>query len=66
MAKLKRSKDDKIVAGVLGGVSEYLSVDSTVVRMVWLVALAFTGFVPGIVLYTLAILVLPLGRKRKS
>lgn len=66
MTKLKRSKNDKIIAGVLGGVGEYLKIDTTVVRIVWLVALAFTGFVPGIVLYSIAALVLPAGRTKRN
>lgn len=60
--KLRKSKKEKIIAGVLGGVSEYLSVDPTVVRIVWLIGLAFTGFIPGIALYIIAALVLPQGR----
>jgi phage shock protein C len=57
--KLKKSKKEKVLTGVLGGVAEYLNADPTIVRIIWLVALAFTGFVPGIVLYIIAVLVLP-------
>ncbi len=62
--KLIRSKSDKIIAGVLGGISEHFGIDATLVRIVWLVILAFTGFIPGIALYTLAALVIPLGRRK--
>lgn len=63
--KLTRSKDEKIIAGVLGGVSEYLGVEPTLVRILWLIALTFTGFIPGVVLYTIAALILPGGRRKK-
>lgn len=64
MTKLHKSKSDKVIAGVLGGVAEYLKIDATLVRIVWLTALAFTGFVPGILLYIVAALLLPKGRKK--
>lgn len=60
MAKkvLKRSKKEKIISGVLGGIAEYFSFDPTIIRILWLIALAFTGFVPGIILYVVATVVL--------
>lgn len=60
MAKkiLKKSKKEKIIAGVLGGIAEYFSFDPTIVRILWLIALAFTGFVPGVILYVVATVVL--------
>lgn len=57
--KFKKSKKDKVLAGVLGGVAEYIEADATIVRIVWLIAMAFTGFIPGIILYMVAALVLP-------
>lgn len=57
--KLKRNKKDKLVAGVIGGFSEYWEIDPTVLRIVWLIILAFTGFVPGIVVYVISILIIP-------
>ncbi len=57
--KLKRSKKDKIIAGVLGGIAEYFNFDPTLVRMIWLIVVAFTGFVPGVIIYILAALVFP-------
>lgn len=60
--KLRKSKKEKIIAGVLGGVAEYLEVDPTIVRIIWLIVLAFTGFVPGIALYIVAAMILPKGR----
>lgn len=37
MKKLFRS-NNKMIAGVCGGVAEYLSIDPTIVRIVWAIA----------------------------
>jgi phage shock protein PspC (stress-responsive transcriptional regulator) len=60
--KLRKSKKDRIISGVIGGAAEYLAMDPTVARIIWLIGLAFTGFVPGIALYIVAAVVLPNGR----
>lgn len=57
--KLYRSKDDKVFAGVLGGLGEYLGVDSNLIRLVWLLIVVFTGFVPGLIVYIFAAIIIP-------
>lgn len=42
--KLFRSSTDRRIAGVCGGLAEYLNVDSRVVRIVFLGALLFGSF----------------------
>jgi phage shock protein PspC (stress-responsive transcriptional regulator) len=60
--RLTRSRTDRRLAGVCGGIAEYLDADSTVVRLVWLVFSIFPGCVIGGVLaYLLAWLVMPEG-----
>ncbi|MCE1187695.1 MAG: PspC domain-containing protein [Ignavibacteria bacterium] len=56
--KLRKSKDKKI-AGVLGGLAEYLGVDPTIVRLVYvLLSLLSVGF-PGLLIYIIMWVVLP-------
>lgn len=55
---LKLSSDKKI-AGVAAGVAEFLEVDATLVRLVWLVLTVLTGVIPGTVLYLLLWWLLP-------
>jgi phage shock protein C len=55
--RLYRSKTDKQWAGVCGGLGEYLNIDSTLVRLVF-VALTLMGG-PGLVLYIIMWLVVP-------
>lgn len=67
MPKFHRSKKDKLLAGVLGGFAEYYNIDPTVVRIVWLISLGLTGFIPGILVYIIAALIFPIkGRKKSS
>jgi phage shock protein C len=54
-----RSSNDSKIAGVCGGIAEYMDVDSTVVRLVWVLITFFTGVVPGLVAYLVAWLVMP-------
>lgn len=58
MRKLYRSEKDKWIAGVLGGLGEYLDVDSTILRIAYIVfTLASAG--AGLIGYLLAILIIP-------
>jgi len=56
---LTRSKSNKVWLGVCGGVGEYFNFDPVVIRVVWILIVAFTGFAPGIIAYLLAALVMP-------
>lgn len=57
--RLYKSRKDKKMLGVLGGVSEYFGIDSSLLRIVFLVLLIFTGGIPLIILYFLSDWVLP-------
>jgi len=57
--RLMRSSVDCKIAGVCGGIAEYMDVDPTVVRLVWVLITFFTGIVPGIVAYLGAWIVMP-------
>lgn len=54
--RLYRSKTDKIVSGVCGGIAEYLEIDSTLVRIVWVI-LIFAGI--GVPAYIIAWILIP-------
>jgi len=58
--KLYRSRDDKMIAGVMGGLSEYLNVDSSFVRIGYAVLTLLTGIFPGLVLYLLMAVIVPI------
>ncbi|NJE76322.1 PspC domain-containing protein [Thermococcus sp. ES12] len=56
--KLMRSKEDRILLGVLGGIAEHLNVDPTLVRLIFVVLLVFNP-VAMTLLYFLAALIIP-------
>jgi phage shock protein C len=49
--RLWRSSDNRVFAGVLGGLAERLDVNPTMMRWFAAFATVFTGFVPGAILY---------------
>ncbi len=57
--RLYRSESDRKIAGVLGGLSDYLGVDPSLVRIAYAVLTILTGFVPGIFLYVLMAFIVP-------
>jgi len=59
MKHLYRSRDNKVFAGIFGGLGEYFEIDPTVLRLGWLFLLVVTAFIPGIVAYTIALFVVP-------
>lgn len=62
--RLRRSRDDKIIAGVCGGLGRYLGVDPVLVRIAFVVlALAGGG---GVLLYVAAWILVPEEREGES
>lgn len=58
--RLMRSAMDAKIAGVCGGLAEYLGVDSTIVRLVWAILAVIPGaLVGGIVAYIVAWVIMP-------
>lgn len=57
MKKLYKSDVDRKLCGVCGGIAEYLGIDSTIVRLIWVVLVVFFG--TGILAYIIAELVIP-------
>ena len=55
--RLTRSKSDKIIGGVCGGLGEYLGIDPVIIRLLWLI-LFFAGGV-GFLAYIVAWIIVP-------
>jgi len=55
--KLTRSRKDKKIAGVCGGFADYMDLDVTLVRIIWLMLAFFGGW--GIFGYLIAWIVMP-------
>lgn len=54
--RLYRSAKERILGGVCGGIGEYLNVDPTIIRVIWIL-FGLSGF--GILAYLIAWLIIP-------
>ena len=55
--KLYKSSNDKVLAGVCGGIAEYFAVDAVIVRMMWIVFTLMGG--AGLLAYIIAMIIIP-------
>ncbi|TGC11317.1 PspC domain-containing protein [Methanolobus halotolerans] len=57
--QLTRSKDKRMIAGVCGGIGEYLGVDPVVIRLIWAVVTLFSFGIVGVIGYIIAWVIIP-------
>ena len=57
-AKLRKSRTDKMIAGVCGGIADYLGWDSTIVRIIFLI-LVFSSVGTMVLFYFILALIMP-------
>lgn len=57
--RLYRSKSNRVIAGILGGVGEYFGIDPVLIRLAFVALTIFTGIVPGVIFYLVALLIIP-------
>lgn len=55
--KLYRSRKERMIAGVAGGLGEYFGIDPTLMRILFVVAALFGG--PGIIAYLIMMIIVP-------
>jgi len=56
---IRRSYAQKMIAGVCGGLAEWLGWDVTLVRVLAVLVSVFTGVLPGMVVYLVLWVVIP-------
>lgn len=56
--KIYRSRNDRMLAGVCGGLGDYFKIDSTILRLAF-VAFALLGG-PGLLVYIICMILIPL------
>jgi phage shock protein C len=59
MKKLTRSKDNRIIAGVCGGLGAYLDIDPNIIRILWALVSVIGYIITGIVVYIIAWALIP-------
>ena len=57
---LERSRTDKVVAGVCGGIARHYGWDPTIVRIVYVLGSVFSAAFPGILVYVVLWFLMPL------
>jgi len=57
--RLKRSRSDRMLAGICGGIANYMMVDPSIIRLVFVLATFFTALFPGILIYFIMWIVVP-------
>lgn len=57
MKRLYKSKKERMIDGVCGGIAEYLNADPSIIRLVWVLLTLAGGC--GIILYIICAIVLP-------
>lgn len=58
---LRRSRNDKMIAGVLGGLAHRFGVSSTLLRVAYVLTSILSAAFPGIILYGILWFVIPAG-----
>ncbi len=58
MKKLYKSKNDRMICGVCGGIAEYFNVDATLIRLLLILFGCTAG--SGVIAYLIAAIVIPM------
>lgn len=64
MKKLYRSRDERILGGVCGGIAKYVDADPTIIRLLWVLLTLMGG--AGVLLYLIAWIIIPLEPKEEK
>ena len=54
---LRRSRSDRMIAGVVGGIAQYFGIDSTLARVLYVVGSIISAAFPGILVYVIMAIV---------
>lgn len=57
--RLRRSRSDKMIAGVIGGLARYFGFDPTIARVLYVILSVISVAFPGILVYILLWVIMP-------
>ncbi len=57
--KLYRSKTQKMIAGVCGGLADYMDVDVNIMRLLFVAVFLLTALLPMVIFYIIAWIIVP-------
>lgn len=55
--KLFKSRKNRVICGVCGGIGEYFNIDPTLIRLIWIILIFCFG--TGLLAYLIAALIIP-------
>jgi phage shock protein C len=58
---LRRSRTNRMIAGVIGGLAEYWGIDATLARVIFVIVSIVSVAFPGLLVYAILWLVIPEG-----
>lgn len=59
MQRLYKSRKDKVLDGICGGIGHYFNVDAVIIRIIWVLATIFSAGGFGILAYLIAMVIIP-------
>ncbi len=62
--QLRRSRNDKVLGGVCGGIGEYFDIDPIIIRILWIVVALFAG--TGLLIYLILWILIPMEEEDKA
>ena len=63
MKKLFKSKTNKCICGVCGGLAEYADTDPTIIRLAAVILIFASGLFLGLLLYLIAAIIMPTNKE---
>lgn len=59
MKTLFRSRNNRVISGVFGGIGEIYAIDPTLLRLAYVALTIFTVGLPGVIFYAIAAAIIP-------
>ena len=59
MKQLFRSKTNRVIAGICGGIGDMVNIDPVIIRLLAVFLCVITGLIPGVITYIVAIFIVP-------
>ena len=56
---LRRSRSNRMIGGVVGGLAEYIGMDPALARLLYVLVSVFSAAFPGILVYIILLFVMP-------
>lgn len=66
MKKIYRSKNDKMIAGICGGLGEMFEIDPTLIRLALVFIGLVTGVLPFVVAYVVGWIIIPMNPENEE